>query len=78
MKALEEIWSTEENGLGNLLPSPLVEELMMALVLRPLPGADGHHRVGLLEMLRADQKGDEGNSWHWFNDGAEEMVMELL
>ena len=51
---------------------------IFALVLRPLPEADGYHRVGLLEMLRAEEKGDEGTSWHWFDDGAEEMVVKIL
>lgn len=51
---------------------------IFALVLRPFPEADGYHRVGLLEMLRADVKGDEGTSWHWFDDGAEEMVVKIL
>lgn len=54
------------------------QRLIFALVLRPLPEADVFHRVGLLEMLRADEKGDEGTSWHWFDDGAEEMVVKIL
>lgn len=54
------------------------QRYIFALVLRPLPEADVYHRVGLLEMLRADEKGDEGTSWHWFDDGAEEMVVRIL
>lgn len=51
---------------------------IFALVLQPLPEADGYRRVGLLEMLRAEEKGDEGTSWHWFDDGAEEMEVKIF
>ncbi len=51
---------------------------IFALVLQPLPGADEYHRVGLLEMLRAEENGEWGGSWHWFDDGAEEMVVKVL
>lgn len=56
----------------------ITSKVIFALVLQPLPKADEFHRVGLLEMLRADEKGEEGTRWHWFDDGAEEMVVKIL
>lgn len=54
------------------------QRLIFALVLRPLPEADVFHRVGLLEMLRADEERDEGTHLRWFDDGAEEMTVKIL
>lgn len=56
----------------------ITSKVIFSLVLQHLPEADAFHRVGLLEMLRADEKGDEGTRWNWFDDGAEEVVVKIL
>lgn len=52
--------------------------LIFGLVLRPLSEAGVFQRVGLLEMLRSDEEGDDGTSMHWFDDGAKEMIVKIL